>query len=69
MYSKDFEINLYLFDFKLLQYSWHQDWTLNAFHGGQALATALKLNNTVVEINLAQNGNCGNKGAEACEHV
>ena len=45
-----------------------QDWTLNAFHG-QALATALKLNNTVVDINLAANRNCGNEGAEACEPI
>ena len=43
-----------------------QDWTLNAFHG-QALATALKLNDTVVDINLAQNDGCGNEGAKACE--
>ena len=38
-----------------LFYSLHQDSTLNAFHGGQALATALKLNDTVVDINLANN--------------
>ena len=44
-----------------------QDSTLNAFHGGQALATALKLNDTVVDINLAQNDKCGNEGAKACE--
>ena len=44
-----------------------QDWTLNAFHG-QALATALKLNDTVVDINLAGN-HCGNEGAEACEPI
>ena len=40
-----------------------QDWTLNAFHG-QALATALKLNKTVVDINLAGNFDCGDEGAE-----
>ena len=45
-----------------------QDWTLNAFHG-QALATALKLNNTVVDINLARNYECGDEGAEACELI
>ena len=45
-----------------------QDWTLNAFHG-QVLATALKLNGTVVDINLAQNDGCGNEGAEACEPI
>ena len=49
-------------------YSLHRDWTLNAFHG-QALATALKLNDTVVDINLAQNNLCGNEGAEACEPI
>ena len=65
MCSKYFEINL--FEFKLLQYSWHQDWTLNSIHG-QALATALKLNNTVVDINLPHN-DCGDEGAEACEHT
>ena len=43
--------------------------TLNAFHGGQALATALKSNETVVDINLASNHECGNEGAEACEHI
>ena len=51
-----------------LFYSLHQDSTLNAFHGGQALATALKLNDTVVDINLARN-NSGNEGAEACEPI
>ena len=50
-----------------LFYSLHQDSILNAFHG-QALATALKLNNTVIDINLAEN-DCGNEGAEACEHI
>ena len=50
-------------------YSLHQDSTLNAFHGGQALATALKLNDTVVDINLARNHECGNEGAEACEPI
>ena len=53
---------------KSLFYSLHQDSTLNAFHG-QALATALKLNNTVVYIDLAQNDGCGNEGAEACEPI
>ena len=48
-------------------YSLRQDSTLNAFHG-QALATALKLNNTVVDLKLANNY-CGNEGAEACEHI
>ena len=38
--------------------------TLNAFHVGQALATALKSNNAVVDINLAYNGLCGDEGAE-----
>ena len=45
-----------------------QGWTLNAFHG-QALATALKSNGTVVDINLAGNRQCGNEGAEACEPI
>ena len=64
MYSKYFEMNL----LNSLFYSLHQDSTLNAFHGGQALATALKLNDTVVDINLADN-ECGNEGAEACEPI
>ena len=51
-----------------LCFSLHQDSTLNAFHG-QALATALKLNDTVVDLNLAQNDGCGNEGAEACEPI
>ena len=42
---------------------------LDAVHGGQALATALKLNNTVVDIDLAGNWQCGNEGAEACEPI
>ena len=54
-------------DLNSLFYSLHQDSTLNAFHGGQALATALKLNNTVVDISLARNSGCGNEGAEACD--
>ena len=66
-YSKYFEISL--FEFKLPQYSLHQDSTLNAFHGGQAWATALKSNKTVVDINLAGNYDCGNEGAEACEPI
>ena len=45
-----------------LFYSLHQDSTLNAFHG-QALATALKLNNTVIDINLACN-ECRDAGAK-----
>ena len=67
MYSKCFEINL--FEFKLPQYSCHQDSTLNAFHGGQVLATALKSNKTVVDINLARNERCCDEGAEACEPI
>ena len=66
MFSKYFEISL--FEFTSHVYSLHRDWTLNAFHG-QALATALKLNDTVVDINLAQNNLCGNEGAEACEPI
>ena len=65
MHSNYFEINL--FEFKLLQYSWHEDWTLNAIHG-QALAIALKSNQAVVDINL-QHNDCGYEGAEACEHT
>ena len=64
MYSKCFEINL--FEFTLLFLASRFD--LNAFHG-QALATALKSNNTVVDINLAGNDDCGDEGAEACEHI
>ena len=41
-----------------------QDWTLNAFHGCQALAAALKVNTTVVDINLCSNYGCGDEGAE-----
>ena len=42
----------------------HQNWiALNASHGRQALATALKSNKTVVDINLADNF-CKNEGAE-----
>ena len=52
-----------------LFYSLHQDSTLNAFHGGQALATALKLNGTVVDINLAHTWQCADEGAEACEPI
>ena len=51
-----------------LFYSLHQDSTLNAFHG-QALATALKSNESVGDINLAKNDGCGNEGAEACEPI
>ena len=51
-----------------LFYSLHQDSTLNAFHG-QALATALKSNESVVDINLARNDRCGNEGAEAFEPI
>ena len=48
----------------------HQNWiALNAFHGRQALATALKSNGTVVDINLAENNDCGDEGAEACEPI
>lgn len=60
MYSTCFEINLSNSYF----YSWHQCWTLNASHVGQALATALTSNNTVVDINLANNF-CCDEGAEA----
>ena len=42
---------------------------LNAFHDGQALATALKLNDTVVDLNLADNWQCADEGAEACEPI
>ena len=65
MYSKYFEISF----LNSLFYSLHQDSTLNAFYGGQALATALKLNDTVVDINLARSYECGNEGAEACEPI
>ena len=45
-------------------FSRHQTWiALNAFHGGQALATALKCNKSVVDINLAVNY-CYDEGAE-----
>ena len=50
----------------------HQNWiALNVFHVGQALATALQSNKTVVDIDLAcnmrrglLNGQCGDAGAE-----
>ena len=43
----------------------HQNWiALNAFHDRQALATALKSNTTVVDINLCFNYGCGDEGAE-----
>ena len=45
-------------------FSRHQKWIApNAFHG-QALATALKSNTTVVDINLAVNLRCDDEGAE-----
>ena len=45
-------------------FSRHQNWiALNVFHGRQALATALKCNKTVVDINLANTG-CWDEGAE-----
>ena len=43
----------------------HQKWiALNAFHGRQALATALKSNHTVVDINLSNNWFCDDDGAK-----
>ena len=60
--SKHSEINAWKFTFCF--FSSHQKWiALNVFHGGQALATALKSNNTVVDINLAANY-CCDEGAE-----
>ena len=38
--------------------------SLNVLHSGQALATALKSNNAVVDINLARNWQCGDDLAE-----
>eukprot|EP00434_Breviolum_minutum_P041225 symbB.v1.2.036668.t1/scaffold5227.1/size29621/1 len=37
--------------------------------GIKALATALKLNDTVVDLNLADNWQCADEGAEACEPI
>ena len=50
---------------KFTIFSRHQKWiALNVLHSGQALATALKSNSTVVDINLADNWLCGDDLAE-----
>ena len=67
-YSKYFEINLFKFKLLFVQHcipciKIGLEY-LNAFLGGQALATALKSNSTVVDINLAYNPNPGDEKAE-----
>ena len=65
-------------DFNVFQILWDQFIRIHTFTPGtqtglwihgQALAVALQSNQTVVDINLARNGKCGNEGAEACEPI